>query len=172
MGSGSIIYVSSFTKASSGIQKLMVVFTDTQTVWRSHKPILERYAGTNTRSDRRNRIDMVGEHSSNNGNRLRCQVLEWGPTGYRGVGRSRQTGTRCYKTNQEVRTQWKLRETETWNDELLKGEGGRNLQAKTISDLCTRKNTLLFKKSGKNFHLRFRYKEFYLCPGSKRTTWR
>jgi hypothetical protein len=40
MGSGAMIYTPSFIKIGSGIQKLMgrVGFTDTQTVWRLHKP--------------------------------------------------------------------------------------------------------------------------------------
>jgi hypothetical protein len=39
MGSGAMMDILSFIKIGSSIQKLMwVVFTDTQTAWRSHKP--------------------------------------------------------------------------------------------------------------------------------------
>jgi hypothetical protein len=38
MGSGAMIYIPSFIKIGSGIQKLG--YTDTQTEWRSHKPTL------------------------------------------------------------------------------------------------------------------------------------
>jgi hypothetical protein len=38
MGSGAMIYIPSFIKIGSGIQKPMRVFTDTQTGWKSHKP--------------------------------------------------------------------------------------------------------------------------------------
>jgi hypothetical protein len=37
MDTGAIIYVPSFIKINSGIQKLIGVFTDTQTAWLSHK---------------------------------------------------------------------------------------------------------------------------------------
>jgi hypothetical protein len=41
MGLGARIYIPSFVKTGSGIQKLRREgFTDTQTVWRSHKPTL------------------------------------------------------------------------------------------------------------------------------------
>jgi hypothetical protein len=36
MGSGAMIYIPSFIKTGSGIQKL--IRRDTQTAWRSHKP--------------------------------------------------------------------------------------------------------------------------------------
>jgi hypothetical protein len=40
MGLNAVIYIPSFIKIGSGIQKLMGggEFTDTQTAWRSHKP--------------------------------------------------------------------------------------------------------------------------------------
>jgi hypothetical protein len=37
MGSGAVMYIPSFTKIGSGIQKLIGV-GDTQTAWLSHKP--------------------------------------------------------------------------------------------------------------------------------------
>jgi hypothetical protein len=37
MGSGAMIHILNFIKISSGIQKLMGGYTDTQTAWRSHK---------------------------------------------------------------------------------------------------------------------------------------
>jgi hypothetical protein len=43
MGSGVIIYIPSFIKIGSGIQKIIVGgFTDTQTTWRWHNPMLGR----------------------------------------------------------------------------------------------------------------------------------
>jgi hypothetical protein len=40
MGSGAMIYVPSFMKTGSGVQKLIRGgFTDTQTAWRSHEPL-------------------------------------------------------------------------------------------------------------------------------------
>jgi hypothetical protein len=42
MGSGAMIYVLSFIKIGSDIQKLMGGYTDTQTGWGSHKPILRK----------------------------------------------------------------------------------------------------------------------------------
>jgi hypothetical protein len=39
VGSGAMIYIPSFIKFGSGIQKLMGGCTDIQTAWRSHKPI-------------------------------------------------------------------------------------------------------------------------------------
>jgi hypothetical protein len=46
MGSGAIIYIPSFIKIGSGIQKLMGggSLTGTQTAWRSHKPTLGKQA--------------------------------------------------------------------------------------------------------------------------------
>jgi hypothetical protein len=40
MGSGAMIYIPSFIRIGSGIQKLIGArgFKDTQTAWRSHKP--------------------------------------------------------------------------------------------------------------------------------------
>jgi hypothetical protein len=38
MGSGVVIYVPSFIKIGSGIQKLIGGYRDKQTAWRSHKP--------------------------------------------------------------------------------------------------------------------------------------
>jgi hypothetical protein len=38
MGSGAIIYIPSFIKINSAIQKLIGGDTQTQTPWRSHKP--------------------------------------------------------------------------------------------------------------------------------------
>jgi hypothetical protein len=40
MGSGAMIYVPSFIKIGSGVQKLIGGDTNTQTAWRSHKPTL------------------------------------------------------------------------------------------------------------------------------------
>jgi hypothetical protein len=41
IGSGTMIYISSFVKIGSEIQMLMKRgYTDTQTAWRSHKPVL------------------------------------------------------------------------------------------------------------------------------------
>jgi hypothetical protein len=37
MVSGAVVYIASFKKIGSGIQKLTGGFTDTQTVWRSRK---------------------------------------------------------------------------------------------------------------------------------------
>jgi hypothetical protein len=40
LGSGAMIYIPSFIKFGSGIQKSIRGYTDTQTERRSHKPIL------------------------------------------------------------------------------------------------------------------------------------
>jgi hypothetical protein len=40
LSSGAMIYIPSFIKSGSGIQKLMRGHTDTQTAWISPKPIL------------------------------------------------------------------------------------------------------------------------------------
>jgi hypothetical protein len=37
MGSGAVIYIPSFIKTGSDIQKLIMGYTDIQTAWRSHK---------------------------------------------------------------------------------------------------------------------------------------
>jgi hypothetical protein len=44
MSSGTMIYILSFIMVGSGIQKLIGGFTNTQTIWRSHKPTLGKYA--------------------------------------------------------------------------------------------------------------------------------
>jgi hypothetical protein len=47
MGSGTMIYIPSFTKIGSGIRKLI---GDTQTAWRSHKPTLGKSGENEKRS--------------------------------------------------------------------------------------------------------------------------
>lgn len=38
--SGHMIYIASFIKLGSGMRKKMRGYTDTQTIWRQHKPTL------------------------------------------------------------------------------------------------------------------------------------